>query len=146
MALSNRYERMFHNQSPMLRDIHKLSKLIGPDKVPRDDLQEDHHLWVVVLASAKELFPDNPYVFTTLHGLRCCGAMLVENDTATGLRLLPGEIPPAEWEADKVQYLNPIKDQVKEIFSYSSIGLLINKLAPKEEVVPAPAGKQEKLF
>lgn len=146
--MANRYEKMFNNQgSSIARDIHKLSKLMDPNRIPREDLTEDHHLWLVVLSSAKELWPDNPYVFTTLHGLRCCGARLQENDTATGLKLLPGEISQAEWALNRSKYLDPIKNQIVELFRYSTIGLLIKELmADEPENEPAPSDEQTKMF
>ena len=78
-----------------------------PDADPRPELTEDHHRWVTLLRMAAEVDFDDPHgVYGALLGVRCLGARLGED--GDGWRLLkPDDVPLAEWEALREQWLVP---------------------------------------
>jgi hypothetical protein len=102
---------------------------------PRSDITSDHHHWELILHNAKALFntpkPVNDAgpstLFAILHGLRCAGAKIEE--TKQAYKLLPGEeefVDPAEWEATKRRWLDPVKDDLVSLFKQCKIGRVVD--------------------
>ena len=87
---------------------------------PRSDLKTDHFFWEVLLINSKQMFPE---IFGTLHGIRCSGAQLARTSSG-GLKLLPGENTPEEWDATKVQWLAPIRNKLAYLLRITSLGRL----------------------
>jgi|GEM_PF-6634882 len=98
---------------------------------PRSDLKNDHFFWEELLINSKQMFPE---VFPTLHGIRCSGAGLAKTDTR-GLKLLPGENTPKEWEDTKTRWLAPIREQLVKLLQVTSMGRLEDGEFP---VLPQP--------
>lgn len=107
----------------ILKALQEYRKLYEND--PRPDLQDDHELWVYALKNAKEKYFKT---YGILHGLRCCGAKLEE--TKLSLKLLPGDISTADWDAWKPKWLAPIREQLKELFEFASSDRYADKIFP----------------
>lgn len=155
----SRYEKFMQNNPQknlskvptniLKADFQELAERFNQVKDPRPDLESDSELWLMVLAGALELYPNNQQIYGILHGVRCGGASLVENSTSTGLRLLPGEWTSVEWEVNKRRYLDGIKEQIKEVFSYASVGVARNRLADPvvdAGIGPEITGEQQRIF
>ncbi len=82
---------------------------------PRRDLVQDSKLWQMVLRTA-EAYDRETY--GTLHGFRCYGCRLVL--TRNGKIIMkPGNgwSSIKEWEKNKKEYLIPLADKIKTVFS-----------------------------
>ena len=88
---------------------------------PRPDLAGDSTLWrrLLGLAYGRD-FHDPHGLFGALHGLRCCGAVLARGPG--GLRLLPGELPPAEYVALRGEYLVPYAPTLRALLAAAGAG------------------------
>lgn len=83
----------------------------GTDLDPRPDLEEDHRIWVAVLALA---YNGDPGLHGLLHGIRCCGGRLERLPTGT-LKLDTNTIQ--GWNRqDILPWLNPKREQLKVLF------------------------------
>jgi hypothetical protein len=79
---------------------------------PRPDLDDDSPLWTELLQRAYILDGDDDPVgvFGALHGMRCCGAELVE--TPRGLMLETGQVG-VEYKQLRKEWLLPHLDKIK---------------------------------
>ncbi len=99
---------------PLLQELKdKKEQVLQLLEDPRPDLREDSHLWQGVLKKAKNI--DN-FMHGSLHGFRCAGCRLkLEGDT---LRLYPSDHwkNKEEYNQDKVEYLIPHKEEIRQLF------------------------------
>ena len=73
---------------------------------PRPDLQADSPLWGALLALAYDLDgPDPTGLFGALHGLRCCGARLVNRGGTVSVAA--GELGDEDYLALRHEYVSP---------------------------------------
>ncbi len=117
---------------------------------PRPDIVQDHRLWLKILVNAKELFNESN-LFEVLHGIRCGGGMLEE--TKRAFKLHPGNeewADPHEWTRVKQKWLDPVKDDLLNLFRLSKIGQVTDQELPpgvfEEEAIETKERKQECLF
>jgi hypothetical protein len=76
----------------------------------------DSRLWSAVLAQTYDLDGANPEgLFGALRGMRCLGARLEE--TASGVRLRPGELSRTEYAALRERYLMPHASVVERVLA-----------------------------
>ena len=80
---------------------------------PRPELIEDHEPWEVLLLIAERSSVGDRALVNILHVLRCLGAGLVKDDK--GLRITPGEILAAEYEALKAKWLIPHLREIADV-------------------------------
>ena len=84
---------------------------------PRPELEHDGAAWGALLALAyAEDGRDPAGVFGVLHGLRCCGAGLAQDERGR-YRLGPGEIPPAEYRELREEWLRPRLQAVRALLA-----------------------------
>jgi hypothetical protein len=82
---------------------------------PRPDLPTESAAWSKLLGLAYQLpEEDMDGVYGTLLGLRCLGASLVRDGTRWGIQR--GEIPEAEYQAIRTEYLLPVKEKIMGLF------------------------------
>ena len=111
----------------------------APD--PRPDLTQDHGLWADLLANAGNI---DPNVEGLLHGLRCGGARLQENP-GHKLQLARGEIPAAEWEEIKANWLAPNREKIVEALKTTELGT-VNEEVAEGEFKPAAGASGQLTF
>ena len=88
---------------------------------PRSDLALDHYLWMRLLNMAYDRDGiDVNGLAGALHGLRCCGAVLVRGDDGY-LRLSLGEITAGEYAAFRERYLMPHADTLVALLKALSL-------------------------
>jgi len=95
-------------------NFKNLKNMFNYQRDPRPDLTEDHERWIVVLQNAFHSL-DGGKLWGMLHFLRCLGARLEE--TATGYKLLPGDIPQEEYQKFKVQHLKTVHQDLVNVLS-----------------------------
>ena len=81
---------------------------------PRPELIEDHERWEVLLLIAERSCIGDRALVNILHGTRCLGAGLAIDDKGL-LRIVPGEILAAEYEALKVKWLVPRLREIADV-------------------------------
>jgi hypothetical protein len=82
----------------------------------REDLPVDSGLWSAALARCYDLDGDDPDgLFGALRGMRCLGARLEE--TASGVRLRPGELSRTEYAELRERYLMPHAPLVERLLA-----------------------------
>ena len=99
-----------------------VSEILPRHLDPRDDLGEDHEIWVSMLKlcfTYGEELENKGWLWEALHGLRCGGARIKRIKGEVGFRILPGNEDwrnKKEWGRVKNKYLDPIKDDLIELF------------------------------
>ena len=93
---------------------------------PRPDKVSDHRHWKRVLHNA---WHESKDLYGVIHGVRCGGAEMAE--TTKSYTLLPGDWRVGEWEDIKQRYLNPIKEQLVNIFKITRFALYTNEELPE---------------
>ncbi|MBU7006334.1 hypothetical protein [Phosphitispora fastidiosa] len=129
--MSDRYSRLLEKKKAGIKTgENSVTSNVTEEKNtidPRSDLKNDHLFWENMLINSKQLFPETPNVFSTLHGIRCSGAGLAQNKTG-GLKLLPGENTPEEWQDTKTRWLDPIREQLIKLLQVSAMGRVEGEL------------------
>jgi len=101
------YLAAYHSKRwPLIKD--PITGLFLWQQDPRPDIQDDHDLWVEVLITA---YRRDGRLHGVLHGFRCAGCKLVEED---GRLKLKGNYP--EYAEDRRKWLMPMKEAVMELF------------------------------
>ena len=106
---------------------------------PRPELKADHDYWVLILTNARA----DEELYHMLKYLRSQGAGLQR--TKTSFKLVPGLWLHSDWERVRIEILTPLKDKLVELFSWSTISVLVSVGETWEEL-GEQTPRQEVLF
>jgi len=163
--LDNWYEQALGNDESIEKNEIKIEKVypkidvldvpnaVDADRIllrhkdPRPDLTGDHKLWVALLTRC---YKEDKDLWGVFHGFRCAGAKL-EKHLKLGLKLLPGEIPQAQYKLDAKKYLKPRNDRVLAMFKAAGGDVFeVDDLAGKDgdvrNLTEDKARKMDRLF